>query len=128
MVTSSMSLAARLSLSFLWIFTGITSAFFAKDVGYEVLANGGITGTLANLSILSGSVLDVVIGAWLLVGKRLKVCYLVQMVVVILYTLLLTAICDPIFKYNNMQYEIRELFILTGFLFWFLEVADREYK
>lgn len=91
-MTSSMSLAARLSLSFLWIFTGITSAFFAKDVGYEVLANGGITGTLANLSILSGSVLDVVIGAWLLVGKRLKVCYLVQMVVVILYTLLLTAI------------------------------------
>lgn len=92
MVTSCMSIAARLSLSFLWIFTGITSAFFAKDIGYEVLAYGGITGTLANLSILSGSVLDVVIGVWLLVGKRLKVCYLLQMIVIVLYTLLLTAI------------------------------------
>lgn len=93
-MTSGMTLAARLSLSFLWIFTGITSVFFAKDIGHEVLANGGITGPLADLSILSGSVQDVIIGIWLLVGWRLKLCYLVQMVVIVVYTLLLTVI-DP---------------------------------
>lgn len=90
------NLVARLSLSFLWFFTGITSALFARDVGYEVLANGGITGNLATLCIFSGSVLDVVIGIWLLTGKKLKVCYLVQMVVIAVYTLLLTAI-EPTF-------------------------------
>jgi len=91
-VATGFNLAARLSLGFLWIFTGITSTFFAKDIGYEVLASGGITGSLATLSILSGSVLDVAIGIWLLIGKSLKVCYLVQMVVIALYTLLLTAV------------------------------------
>ena len=95
-MTIGINLAARLSLAFLWFFTGITSAFFAKDIGYEVLANGGITGILATLSIFSGSVLDVAIGIWLLTGKRLKICYLVQMVVIALYTLLLSVI-DPSF-------------------------------
>ena len=86
------SLAARLSLSFLWFFTGITSVFFAKDIGYEVLANGGIKGNLATLSIYSGSFLDIVISFWLLSGKYLKNCYLIQIIVIVLYTLLLTAI------------------------------------
>ena len=95
-MTVGVELAAKVSLSFLWFFTGLTSAFFAKDVGYQVLANGGITGSLATLSIMSGSVLDVVIGIWLLTGKYLKGCYLVQMIMIALYTLLLTVI-DPSF-------------------------------
>lgn len=95
-MTSKIYLAARLSLAFLWIFTGLTSVFFAKEIGYEVLASGGITGALANLSIMTGSILDVAIGIWLLVGKNLKLCYLVQIVVVVSYTLLLTVI-DPEF-------------------------------
>ena len=86
------SLAARLSLGFLWFFTGITSVFFAKDIGYEVLANGGIKGNLATLSIYSGSFLDIVISFWLLSGKYLRNCYLIQIIVIVLYTLLLTAI------------------------------------
>ena len=86
------SLAARLSLSFLWFFTGITSVFFAKDIGYEVLANGGIKGNLATFSIYSGSFLDIVISFWLLSGKYLRNCYLIQIIVIVLYTLLLTAI------------------------------------
>ena len=90
------SLAARLSLSFLWFFTGITSVFFAKDIGYEVLANGGIKGNLATLSIYSGSFLDIVISFWLLSGKYLRNCYLIQLIVIVLYTLLLTAI-EPYF-------------------------------
>ena len=90
------SLAARLSLSFLWFFTGITSVFFAKDIGYDVLANGGIKGNLATFSIYSGSFLDIVISFWLLSGKYLRNCYLIQLIVIVLYTLLLTAI-EPYF-------------------------------
>lgn len=46
--------------------------------------------------------------------------------ILLIITILLTAICDPVFKYNNMQYEIRELLILTGFIFWFLEIGHRK--
>lgn len=93
-MTSGMYLAARLSLSFLWVFTGITSFFFAREIAYEVLANGGITGSLADFSIVFGSVLDGVIGVWLLFSWRLKFCYLVQIGLIVVYTLLLSAI-DP---------------------------------
>ncbi len=94
MISNMQILVARISLSLLWIFTGFTSAFIAKDIGYEILARGGITGALAEVSILSGSILDVVIGLWLLLGWKLTACYLLQMVIVVTYTLLLTFI-DP---------------------------------
>jgi hypothetical protein len=93
-VTKGQHLAARLSLSFVWIVTGISSIFLAREIGLEVLAKGGITGPLANFCILSGGVLDGAIGVWLLLGLRLKTCYLVQLIVITTYTLLLTVI-DP---------------------------------
>lgn len=95
-MTSNIHLAARLSLSFLWVFTGLTSAFFARQVGYDVLGNAGITGLMADFSILSGSVLDMVIGVWLLAGRKLKFCYLLQLAVITVYSLILTVI-DPSF-------------------------------
>ena len=85
-------LAARLSLSFLWLTTAIASVYFAKDIGFDVLAHGGIHGPLANICIWSGSLLDLAIGIWLLSGKRLKWCYLIQIVVIIFYTILLSLI------------------------------------
>ncbi|MEM7208639.1 MAG: hypothetical protein AAF434_12510 [Pseudomonadota bacterium] len=42
----------------------------------------------------------------------------------VLISLVLAMVCDPVFEYNNMQYEIRELFILVGFIFWFLETGE----
>lgn len=87
-----MNLTVRLSLAFLWFFTAITSAFFALDIGYEVLIQGGITGVFAGFCIYSGSILDAVIGLWLLVGKKLKVCYLLQIGVIVVYSVLLTLI------------------------------------
>ena len=85
-------LIARLSLSFLWLATATTSAFFAKDIGYEVLAHGGIHGSLASVCIWAGSALDLVIGIWLLTGWQLQRCYLSQFGVIITYTVLLTII------------------------------------
>lgn len=122
-MTSRMYLAARLSLSFLWIFTGVTSAFFAKDIGYEVLANGGITGSLADICILSASVLDVGIGIWLLIGWRLKVCCLIQMVVIAAYTLLLTAI-DPSFWLHPFGPLTKNIPVLV--LIYYLYIEERK--
>jgi len=91
-MTPLLQLVARLSLAVLWIFTGITSAFLAPEIGYEVLAIGGITGRLADLSIAAGSLLDVILGIWVLSGKQLKACYAVQCLAMLTYTLLLTVI------------------------------------
>ncbi|UDL05317.1 DoxX-like family protein [Marinobacter sp. CA1] len=93
-MTDGFHLAARLSLSFLWLFTAVTSAFLARDIGYQVLASGGITGTFADVCLYSGSLVDAAIGLWVLSGRKLKPCYLVQLMVIATYTLLLTII-DP---------------------------------
>lgn len=87
-------IATRLSLSFLWIFTGIISFSFAKDIGYQVLANAEITGLFADICIYAGSVLDIILGIWLLSGWRTSLCCIVQMVIIIIYTVLLSII-DP---------------------------------
>ena len=87
-----MQLLARLSLSFLWFFTGITSIFFGKEIGYQVLAGADIIDPLAGILVLSGSVLDLVIGIWVLVGWKLRTCCLVQILVIVIYTLLLSYI------------------------------------
>lgn len=89
-MTSTMDLYARLSLSFLWVFTGLTSVIFAKSTGYEVLAGVGVTGIKADISIYAGSALDIFIGIWLLLGWKQKSCYLVQIAIIAVYTILLT--------------------------------------
>jgi hypothetical protein len=92
LLNNKMKLAARFSLAFLWLFTAFTSAFFAREEGFEILARGGVTGLLAEISLYSGSILDALIGIWLLVGKRLDRCYLMQLWVIIVYSILLTVI------------------------------------
>jgi hypothetical protein len=91
-MTARHSLLVRISLGILWIFTGITSAFIAPEIGYEVLANGGITGRNATTLIFLGSGLDVVIGLWVLTGWQLKPCCLLQLGLIFSYSLLLSFI------------------------------------
>jgi len=42
---------AKYSISFLWIFTGLTSIYFSPDIGYGILADAGIEGLLADISV-----------------------------------------------------------------------------
>lgn len=83
---------SRLSLAMLWGFTALTSLFWAKDLGYEVLAGAEITGVAANVAIVSGSILDVVLALWLMSGKQVYRCCQVQIVVIVTYSVLLTII------------------------------------
>lgn len=80
------------ALSFLWIFTGLTSIYFHPEVGYQILSNANINGTLADISVLGGGALDIMLGVWLLTNYRMKLCCLVQIAVISIYTLLLTII------------------------------------
>lgn len=83
---------ARFSLAFLWVFTGFTSIFFDYDTGYELLVNFGFDDSVAQLLIYSGAILDVSLGFWLLSNKHIKLCYAIQIIVIISYTILLTII------------------------------------
>lgn len=83
---------ARYSLVVLWIFTGLTSLFWGSAIGYEILAQAHIVGNLADWAVLSGAGLDIFIGLWLLSGKRRRLCYFVQIGVILIYSILLTLI------------------------------------
>ncbi len=91
-MTENMKLYARISLGLLWIITAVTSITYGKDLGYEVLAKGSITGSLAGLFIYAGSALDLFLGIWVLTNWNLGKCYQAQVLVVVIYSLLLTII------------------------------------
>ncbi len=85
-------LLARLSLAGLWIFTGITSLFLAPELGYNILEKAGITRGVATGLILAGSTTDIILGIWILTSKWSRVCCLIQITVIISYTIILTII------------------------------------
>lgn len=84
--------SAKISLAFLWLFTGLTSLFFAPELGYQVLAKANITGMAAKISVYGGALLDIGLGLWLLSGWQIKICCLAQIATIIVYSLLLTLI------------------------------------
>src|SRR6478609_5898257 len=88
----SIKTLARLSLTFLWIFTALTSAFFDRDSGHQILATAKITGNVSDVLINIGSLLDLTIGIWLLTGRQLKLVCWLQIIIIVGYTILLTII------------------------------------
>ncbi|MEM5552322.1 DoxX-like family protein [Pseudoalteromonas neustonica] len=84
--------ATKYALAFLWIFTGLTSVYFAPDVGSEILAGANIVGLPAKAAIYAGGMLDIALGLWLVTSFKTQVCCLVQVAVIITYTALLTLI------------------------------------
>ena len=88
--------AAKYSLAFLWIFTGLTSIFFSPEIGYELLANADITGSIADIAVYAGGILDIVLGLWLITSFKTTLCCIVQISIISIYTVLLTFI-DPSF-------------------------------
>ena len=90
----SLLTASKISLSLLWIFSGLTSLLFSPELGFDLLTNSGLSPKVANLLVYSGSVVDIGIGMWVLTGLRLRLCSLLQVIVIITYTILLTTF-DP---------------------------------
>lgn len=83
---------AKLALSFLWIFTGLTSIFFAPEIGYKLLAETGISGLSADWAVYGGGFVDIALGVWLLTSRWLRLCCVLQIGLIVIYTLLLTII------------------------------------
>lgn len=89
-MTATQTLCAKYSLVFLWLMTGFTSLFFAPELSYEILREGGITATLADACLLAGALADIVIGLWLLSGRYQRGCYYSQIGIIVVFTLLIS--------------------------------------
>lgn len=120
---STLYYLAVLSLAFLWIFTGLTSLFFAPDVGYQILAQAGIRDALADACVYMGASLDIFLGLWLLAFpwinfKWIKLCCLIQLGAIVAYSSLLTVI-DSSFWLHPFGPISKNLPILVLILFVF---------
>lgn len=91
-MTTNQQIAAKLSLAFLWIFTGLSSLFFAPEVGYQILETAGITDELAGLCLIGGALTDIGIGIWIISGKLKRLCCYTQILVIFIFSVLLTFI------------------------------------
>lgn len=106
------------SLAFVRLFTDLTSTYFVSEIGYDILANANITGTMADFSVYAGGTLDIVLGLWLLSSVKIKLCCTVQVATIALYTIILTVI-DASFwlhPFGSITKNI-PILVLIGFIY-----------
>ena len=78
----------RLSIAFLWIWSGIVSIFFfPHQQSYQYLAASGITGNAAPFILYGLALLDIALGLTTLFSSRIRQLMLFQLTIIILYTL-----------------------------------------
>ena len=82
----------KYALAFLWISTGIISAFISPDIGFSLLFKANINGLLADVFVYGGSLVELSLGIWILTNKQTKLCCWLQIATITIYTLLLTII------------------------------------
>lgn len=81
----------RLSIAFVWIFTGIVSAFvFPVEQSYALLARVGIEGIWAPVMLYGAALTDFALGVATLAAWRLHWIAAIQIAVMALYTLIIT--------------------------------------
>jgi len=117
---ASMKTLARLSLAFLWIFTALTSAFFDRESGHQILALANITDNISDLLINLGSLVNFIIGVLLLAGRQLKLVCWLQIFIIISYTILLTIIA-PIYWLHPFGPITKNIPILV-LIYWLIQV------
>lgn len=117
--------AAKYSLAFLWIFTGLTSIFLSPEIGYELLANADITGSIADIAVYAGGILDIVLGLWLITSVKTQLCCIVQISIISIYTVLLTFI-DASFWLHPFGPITKNFPIIVLIAFIYIEKATTE--
>ena len=81
----------RFAIAFLWIYTGFVSAFvYPVEQSYKMLAEVGITEQWQPVALYSASLLNILFGLFTLVSYRLVLIGLLQITVIILYSILIT--------------------------------------
>jgi uncharacterized protein YbjT (DUF2867 family) len=81
----------RLSIAFLWLWSGIVSLFFfPHEQSYQFLAASGITGSAAPMTLYGLALMDIILGLATLFAYRIRPLILFQLTLIFLYTLTIT--------------------------------------
>ncbi len=81
----------RFSIAFLWIFTGIISAFvFPITQSYAMLAEVGISGIWAPIMLYGAATINIALGIATLFAYRISLTGFIQVSVIIIYTIIIT--------------------------------------
>lgn len=81
----------KISIAFIWIFTGITSAFiYPVESSYSLLEQLGIKGYLAPITLYSAATLDFFSGIAILLSYKLKLIGILQITIIVSYTLIIS--------------------------------------
>jgi len=122
-MTNKQALVAKLSLTFLWIFTGLTSLFFAPEIGYQILEEGGVTGGAADFCLISGALADIFIGVWVLSGKLKRLSFYTQIAMISIFTILLTIIA-PLYWLHPFGPVTKNIPILVLIWVYYAQVIE----
>lgn len=81
----------RFAIAFLWIFTGVISAFvFPFEQSIAMLAKAGITGVWAPIMLYGAAATDIALGFATLLAYRISLVGMIQISVIVLYTTIIT--------------------------------------
>jgi len=81
----------KVSIAFVWIFTGITTIFiYPIESSYNLLEQIGIKDQLAPITLFTAATMDFILGLTLLVNYRIKIIGLLQIATILCYTVLIS--------------------------------------
>ena len=113
------------SLIFIWIFTGLTSAFFDIESSYAFMATGGITGATAGAFIYFGAAFDFALGVAMIKGYRLRLVFSSQITLMLVYMVCISFI-DPAQWLLPFGPITKNLTLLAATLFLFVTEPKRK--
>lgn len=80
----------QLSISFVWILSGICSLFYATTHSYELLTKIGLPNVWQPIFLYSASLIDILLGFAMLIGYQLRKMGLLQIVFILIYTIIIS--------------------------------------
>jgi len=112
--------ALRYALAFLWIWSGVTSALlFPQAESYALLAQAGVAGMAAPLTLYGLSLLDAALGLALLLRYRVKPAAAIQLGLMAVFTLVIGAWL-PYYLFHPYAPLIKNLPLMVATCFLFI--------
>lgn len=106
----------RLSIGFVWIAAGITSAFlFPMEKNHELLERVGISGDMKPLMLYGASALDFMLGVAILSGYRIKLVGMFQLILISVYSTII-ALKLPEFLFHPFGPVVKNIPLMTAIL------------
>lgn len=116
----------RLCLAFIWIWTGLTSAFFHPvEDSYSMLAAVGLSGTALPIALYGAALLDTLLGLALLLNFRLRLVLAIQLAMILGYSLILS-LCLPEFWLHPFGPISKNLPLIAATLMLFVREGDAQ--